>query len=156
MPRRCWLVKSEPSVYSIDDLEEDGTTTWEGVRNYQARNLMRDEVQEGDLVLFYHSRDKPLGVAGIARVSKAGYPDPFAFDEDHEYYDPKSDPDEPTWYMVDLEFVEKFPQIVERDTMKQTEGLGDMLVLRRGQRLSVMPVTEEELEIVAGLGRQGA
>ena len=151
--RRTWLVKSEPSVYSIDDLERDGTTTWEGVRNYQARNILRDDMAEGDLVLFYHSREKPLGVAGVARVARAGYPDSFAFDPVHPYHDPKSDPDDPTWYMVDLEFVERFPEVVDREAMKERPELSEMLVLKRGQRLSVMPVAEEELETVVGMGR---
>ncbi|MEM7052569.1 MAG: EVE domain-containing protein [Acidobacteriota bacterium] len=151
--KQYWLMKVEPEAYSIDDLARDGTTTWEGVRNYQARNFMRDKMRLGDGVLFYASNSKPSGVVGLAEVSREGYPDSFAFDPDHKYFDAKSDPESPTWIMVDIAFVEKFPATVALATLKQTEGLEEMLVIRRGQRLSIQPVTEQEFAIVSALGR---
>jgi predicted RNA-binding protein with PUA-like domain len=151
--RRCWLMKCEPSAYSIDDLERNGVTTWEGVRNFQARNMMRDEMRVGDRVLFYASSAEPSGVTGVAEVAREGYPDPFAFRRGHHYYDPKSDPEKPTWYMVDLRFVEKFPAIVPLATLKATPGLESMTVVQKGSRLSVQPVTRREFDIVVGLGR---
>ncbi|MEM7480991.1 MAG: EVE domain-containing protein [Acidobacteriota bacterium] len=150
--KRYWLMKVEPEAYSIDDLESDGTTPWEGVRNYQARNFMRDDMRVGDGVLFYRSNAKPPGVVGLAEVSKAGYPDSFAFDPKHKYHDPKSDPDDPTWYMVDIRFKKKFPGVVSLATLKETEGLEEMLVTKRGQRLSIQPVQRTEFEIVRKLG----
>lgn len=151
--KRYWLMKSEPSSYSIDDLERDSVTTWEGVRNYQARNFMRDDMKRGDLVLFYASNAEPTGVAGIAEIAREGYPDPFAFDPQHTYFDPKSDPESPTWLMVDIKFVERFPEIVPLETLKRTPGLEEMMVIQRGSRLSVQPVTKAEFEIVRTLGR---
>lgn len=154
MAKRYWLMKCEPEAYTIEDLERDGTTTWEGVRNFQARNSMRDDMKKGDGVLFYASNAEPSGVSGIAEVSKPGYPDPYAFEKGHKYYDPKSDPDNPTWYMVDIRFVERFPEIVPLSTLKETPGLEKMEVNRKGSRLSVQPVTKEEFEIVRRLGRK--
>ncbi|HEY7215998.1 MAG TPA: EVE domain-containing protein [Thermoanaerobaculia bacterium] len=156
MPRtkRYWLMKCEPDAYSIDDLERDGTTTWEGVRNFTARNFMRDEMKVGDGVLFYASSAEPSGVTGVAEISREGYPDPFAFKKGHTYYDPKSDPGNPTWYMVDVRFVEKFPEIVPLSTLKETPGLEKMMVTQKGSRLSVQPATREEFEIVRQLGRR--
>lgn len=153
--KRFWLMKCEPDAYSIDDLERDGTTTWEGVRNFQARNLLRDEIQAGDGVLFYASSAEPSGVTGVAEVARAGYPDPTAFRKGHHYYDPKSDPAQPTWYMVDLRFVERFPAIVPLATLKATPGLEKMMVTRKGSRLSVQPVAKQEFDIVVRLGRAG-
>jgi predicted RNA-binding protein with PUA-like domain len=152
--KRYWLMKCEPGAYSIDDLERDGTTSWEGVRNYQARNFLRDEMKRGDGVLFYASNVEPAGVAGVAEVAREGYPDPFAFDAGHEYYDPKSDAARPTWYMVDVRFVERFPEVVPLAALRATPGLEKMAVLQRGSRLSVQPVTREEFEIVRALGRR--
>lgn len=154
MAKRYWLMKCEPEAYTIEDLERDGTTTWEGVRNFQARNSMRDDMKKGDGVLFYASNAEPSGVSGIAEVSKPGYPDPYAFEKGHKYYDAKSDPDNPTWYMVDIRFVERFPEIVPLSTLKETPGLENMEVNRKGSRLSVQPVTKEEFEIVRKLGRR--
>jgi predicted RNA-binding protein with PUA-like domain len=151
-PQRFWLMKCEPGAYSIDDLERDGESSWEGVRNFQARNLLRDEVEVGDGVLFYASNAEPSGVTGIAEVARAGYPDPFAFKRGHKYYDPQSDPRQPTWYAVDIRFVEKFPGIVPLATLKATPGLADMRVVQKGSRLSVQPVTASEFEIVRQLG----
>jgi predicted RNA-binding protein with PUA-like domain len=158
MPRakHYWLFKSEPESYSIDDLERDGTTSWEGVRNYQARNLLRDAMRTGDRVLFYTSNTDPTGVVGIAEIAREGYPDHFAFDRSHHYHDPKSDPENPTWYMVDIRFVEKFAEIVSLATLKSTPGLEKMMVVQRGSRLSVQPVTRDEFDLVARLGRRRA
>lgn len=154
-PKRYWLMKCEPGAYSIDDLERDGESSWEGVRNFQARNLLRDEVKVGDGVLFYASNAEPSGVTGIAEVARAGYPDPFAFQRGHKYYDPQSDPRNPTWYAVNIRFVEKFPEIVPLATLKATPGLADMRVVQKGSRLSVQPVTAGEFETVRRLGTAG-
>lgn len=152
MAKNYWLMKCEPSAYSIDDLQRDGTTTWEGVRNYQARNFLRDQMKVGDEVLFYASNADPSGVSGLARISRAGYVDPFQFDKKHKYYDPESDAANPRWYLVDLEFVQKFPRIISLAELKATPGLEKMVVTQKGSRLSVQPVTKEEFEIVKGLG----
>jgi predicted RNA-binding protein with PUA-like domain len=152
--RRYWLGKSEPSLYSIDDLARDGKTGWEGVRNFTARNFLRDDLKLGDLLLFYHSSAVPMGVAGVAEVCREAYPDPTAFDPAHPYFDEKSKPEAPTWFRVDVAFVEKFPAVVTLDTLKTTPGLEAMKVVQKGQRLSVMPVTPEEFEIVLALGRR--
>ncbi len=144
-------MKSEPDVYSIDDLRRDGTTCWEGVRNYEARNKMQ-EMSEGDLVLFYHSATRPPGVAGVARVAKEAYPDHYAFREGHDYFDEKSDPDEPTWWMVDVEFVEKFDEAVELSRIKERDELEEMVLVNR-MRLSVQPVEKDEFELVRKMGR---
>ncbi len=145
-------MKSEPDVFSIDDLERRGREPWDGVRNYQARNFMRDEMAVGDLVLFYHSNASPPGVAGIAKVASAAYPDPTAFDPDSGYYDPKSDPDDPRWWLVDVGFVERFAEIVSLDALKHAAKPGTeldgMLVVRRGQRLSVQPVEKPHFAAV--------
>ncbi|MBT8462887.1 MAG: EVE domain-containing protein [Gemmatimonadetes bacterium] len=150
---RCWLMKSEPEVYSIDDLERDGSTCWEGVRNYQARNLMR-EMEVGDPVLFYHSNAKPPGVAGLARVSRAAYPDHFSWEAGHKYFDPKSSADEPRWWMVDVEYVGTLKHFVPLDDLKAEPGLENMVVTKRS-RLSVQPVRPEEYDIVARMGTKG-
>jgi predicted RNA-binding protein with PUA-like domain len=148
-------MKCEPEAYTIEDLERDGTTTWEGVRNFQARNYMRDDMKVGDGVLFYASNAEPSAVTGVAEISRAGYPDPYAFEKGHKYFDPKSDPANPTWMMVDLRFVERFPEIVPLAVLKETRGLGDMMVVQKGSRLSVQPVTKKEFDIVVKLGRKG-
>ena len=153
--RRYWLMKCEPEAYTIEDLERDGTTTWEGVRNFQARNSMRDDMKVGDGVLFYASNAEPSGVTGVAEISREAYPDPYAFELGHTYHDPKSDPDNPTWYMVDIRFVEKFPEIVPLATLKAARGLDKMVVTQKGSRLSVQPVTKEEFGIVLKLGKKG-
>jgi predicted RNA-binding protein with PUA-like domain len=133
-----WLMKSEPSAYSIDDLARDGTTHWNGIRNYQARNTMRDDMRVGDKVLFYASNADPSGVTGIAEVVKEGYPEPA----------------DATWSMVDIRFLEKFKQVVSLETLKQTKGLEEMVVTKKGSRLSVQPVTKAEFDIVVKLGRK--
>jgi len=154
MPKRYWLMKCEPAAYTIDDLARDGRTSWEGVRNYQARNFMRDEMQEGDDVLFYASNADPSGVAGLATIVRAGYPDAFAFKKGHKYYDEGSTKAAPIWYSIDIGFEERFPEIVSLETLKSTRGLEDMVVTRKGSRLSVQPVTKAEFEIVVRLGRR--
>jgi predicted RNA-binding protein with PUA-like domain len=153
MAKRYWLMKSEEDVFSIRDLEREGTTTWEGVRNYEARNLMRDHMRVGDGVLFYHSNANPPGVAGLATVSRAGYPDHFAFDRGSRYHDPKSDPDEPRWFMVDLAFQEAFPEVVSLERIKAMPELGQMALLDRA-RLSVQPVSKEEFQLIRKMGRK--
>jgi predicted RNA-binding protein with PUA-like domain len=155
MARRFWLMKSEEDVYSIRDLEGDGTTCWEGVRNYEARNLMRDKMQVGDEVLFYHSNAKPPGVAGLARVARKGYPDHFAFDGRNPYFDPSSDPGNPRWIMVDVEFLEAFAGVVSLEEIKATAQLGEMVLVNRA-RLSVQPVTKEEFQVIRRMGRAKA
>lgn len=148
---RYWLLKSEPDVYSIDDLANDGSTYWDGVRNYQARNFMRDDMKRGDLVLYYHSNAKPPGVAGIARVAKEGYPDPTQFEVESKYYDPKSKPEDPRWILVDVEFVARFEELVSLAELKENPALEGMLVIRKGQRLSVQPVEETHFRQVCGM-----
>ena len=154
MSQRYWLMKCEPSAYTIADLERDGTTSWEGVRNFQARNFMRDQMQLDDPVLFYASNADPSGVTGLAKIARAGYPDAFAWKKGHKYFDQGSSKDDPTWYTVDIAFVEKFPEIVSLDTLKQTKGLEKMMVTQKGSRLSVQPVTKAEYDIVVRLGRR--
>jgi len=147
-------MKCEPSAYTIDDLARDGRTSWEGVRNYQARNFMRDDMREGDPVLFYASNAEPSGVTGLAKIARAAYPDRFAWKKGHKYFDADSDKTSPTWYMVDLAFVERFPEVVSLDTLKRTKGLEQMMVTKKGSRLSVQPVTRSEYDIVVRLGRR--
>jgi predicted RNA-binding protein with PUA-like domain len=151
---KYWLMKVEPGAYTIDQLARDGKTSWEGVRNYQARNFMRDEMKRGDRVLFYASNADPSGVTGVAEIVREAYPDPFALKKGHTYYDEKSTPDNPIWYSVDLGFVEKLPQIVPLDTLKETPGLENMVVTKKGSRLSIQPVTKSEFDIVVKLGRK--
>ncbi|MBK5259602.1 MAG: EVE domain-containing protein [Thermoanaerobaculia bacterium] len=149
-----WLMKCEPSAYSIDDLERDGTTSWEGVRNFQARNYLRDGMREGDKVLFYASNADPSGVTGIAEIAREAYPDKFATKKGHAYYDEKATAENPIWYMVDIRFVEKFPRIVPLDELKETPGLEEMVVIRKGSRLSIQPVTKREFDLVAKVGKR--
>jgi predicted RNA-binding protein with PUA-like domain len=141
-----WLMKSEADVYSIDDLARDGSTMWDGVRNYQARNHMKS-MKKGDIVLYYHSRQKPSAVMGIARVVRESYPDPTQFDPDNKYFDPKSSEDDPRWWLVDVEFVRKFDEPVGLPDVKAEKGLAEM-VLVKNSRLSVQPVRKVEFERV--------
>ena len=145
-------MKSEPDAYSWEQLLADGSTHWDGVRNYQARNLMRDDMKEGDLVLFYHSNCKPPHVAGVAQVSKEGYPDFSAWDEDSNYFDLKTNPDDPTWMMVDIEPVVTLSTAVELPDMRANPALEGMALLQRFQRLSVQPVGEEHFAEVCRMG----
>jgi predicted RNA-binding protein with PUA-like domain len=154
MSKRHWLMKCEPSAYTIEDLERDGRTGWEGVRNYQVRNYLRDEVRVGDDVLFYASNANPSGVTGLATIVRAGYPDPFATKKGHRYYDPKSTIENPTWFTVDVAFVERFSDVVPLETLKHTRGLERMAVNQKGSRLSVQPCTRREYEIVRRLGQK--
>ncbi len=151
--RKYWLFKSEPSTYSFADLmgEKGRRTYWDGVRNYQARNLLRDDVQVGDGVLFYHSSTKPMAIVGMARVAKRGYPDHTAFDPGDEHYDPKSDPDNPSWYMVDIAGVAAFAEPLPRDDLKGVAALKSMMLLQRGARLSVQPVSRAEWRAILKL-----
>ncbi len=150
---RTWLVKSEPDVFSIDDLQQAGSTGWEGVRNFQARNSMRDDMKPGDEVLYYHSNAKPSGVAGIAKVKGAPVPDPTQFDKKSEYFDPTSPKADPRWVMVHIAFVEKFPQVVPLEVLKADPKLAGMPLLQKGQRLSVQPVDPAHFKRVVALGR---
>lgn len=154
MALRYWLMKSEADVYSIDDLQRDGRTLWDGVRNYQARNNMK-EMSEGDLVLYYHSRQSPSAVTGIARVVRESYPDPTQFDPKSKYFDSKSDTDDPRWWLVDIEFVEKLPRQVGLPEIKASAALSDM-VLVRNSRLSVQPVKKKEYDTVLAMARTAA
>jgi predicted RNA-binding protein with PUA-like domain len=151
---KYWLVKSEPEVFSIDDLakSKNKTTYWDGVRNYQARNYMRDEMKIGDQVIFYHSNSEPPGAVGICEVVKEGYPDFTAFDPEDPHYDPKSKKDNPAWMMVDVKLVKKFSSFVSIDDMRSNSKLQKMQLLQRGNRLSVMPVTKEEFGEIVKMG----
>lgn len=143
---RYWMMKCEPSVYNIEDLrnESNQTTTWEGVRNYQARNMLRDEIKKGDLAFFYYSNAKVPGIAGIMEIAKDGYPDFTAWDPEHRYFDPVSTPDNPRWYMVDVKLVEVFPSLIPLSALRANSKLSDLWILRKGNRLSVTPVTAEQ------------
>ena len=147
-----WLLKSEPSAYSIDDLAKDKTTAWTGVRNYQARNFMRDDMRVGDGVLFYHSNTQPMGIYGVAEVVREAYADHTAFDPADPHYDAKSHPTNPTWMMVDIGYVGTFKAPITLTTLKQTLGLEKMVLVQRGSRLSVQPVSREEWNIIMRLG----
>jgi predicted RNA-binding protein with PUA-like domain len=153
MAPKHWLIKSEPEVYGLDDLERDGVTGWEGVRNFQARNLMRDEMREGDLVLFYHSNAEPSGVAGVARVASPPLADPSQFDRRSEFFDPTSPRASPRWQMVKVGFVERFPALVPLERLKATPALEGMPLLQKGQRLSVQPVSPAHFKRVLALAR---
>jgi len=146
-------MKCEPAAYTIDDLARDGRTSWEGVRNYQARNFMRDEMQVGDGVLFYASNADPSGVTGLAEIVRAGYPDHCAWTPGHKYFDAASSEAAPVWYMVDLGFVERFAETLPLEVLKSTKGLESMMVTQKGSRLSVQPATRNEYGIVTRLGR---
>lgn len=149
---KYWLMKSEPDVYSIDQLKKDKTTWWEGVRNYQARNFMMKDMQVGDEVLFYHSNAEPPGVAGIARISKVAAPDKLQFDKKSEYFDPKASVEKPIWYCVEVQFEEKFKHLVSLNDLRGQEKLQDMLVLQKGSRLSVQPVDKKHFDLVKKMG----
>lgn len=149
---KYWLMKSEPDVFSLEQLKKDKTTSWEGVRNYQARNFMMKDMQVGDLVLFYHSNAEPSGIAGIARVSKAATPDKLQFDKKSEYFDPKVTKEKPIWYCVDVEYVDTFKHFISLAELREAKGVSDMVVLQKGSRLSVQPVEKKHFDIVKKLG----
>lgn len=149
-----WLMKSEPDVFGIEHLEKRPKKTehWDGVRNYQARNFMRDGMKKGDQVFFYHSNCKEPGIVGIAEVVREAYPDHTAFDPESKYYDPKSDPDNPRWFMVDIRFVRRLKRTITLQELKDQAGaLSDFPLLQKGSRLSVMPVSKEAWEYILGL-----
>lgn len=148
-----WLFKTEPSTFSFDDLlnAPNKTTHWDGVRNFQARNMLRDQIKPGDLIFIYHSSANPTGIAGIAEVVRGGYPDPTAFDKKDSHYDPKSDPATPSWYMVDIRGVEQLPRFITLDELRKVKGLEKMVLLQRGSRLSIQPVKPAEWEIITSI-----
>ncbi len=148
-----WLLKTEPGSYSIDDLEKapNRTTTWDGVRNYQARNFMRDKMQVGDHAFFYHSSCKQPGIVGIVQITRAAYVDPTAFDPDDHHYDPLSTPADPRWVMVDVSLVEKLSHLISLVDLRANKALASMLILRKGNRLSITPVTPEEWQGVLAM-----
>ena len=146
-------MKSEPSCYSIDDLERDKQEMWDGVRNYQVRNMMRDEMKVGDLALFYHSNTTEIGVVGTMKVASPAYPDPTQFDPKSDHPDPSSDPNNPRWLCVDVAFESKFPRVVTLAEMKQESPLKNMRTLAKGNRLSVTPVTKKEFDHIVKLSR---
>jgi len=143
-----WLMKSEPDVYSIDDLRRDGREMWDSIRNYQARNMMRDDMRIGDKVFFYHSNCKEPAIAGIAKVASKPYPDSTQFDKKSRYFDPKSTQDEPRWILVDVEFVRKFKKPITLAEIKANKGLEDMILVRRGNRLSIMPIEKNHWDLI--------
>jgi len=149
-----WLMKSEPSVFGIEHLAKarNSTTGWDGVRNFQARNYLK-EMQKGDLLFFYHSSCDVPGIAGVAAIQREAYPDPTQFDEKNDHYDAKSDPENPRWYMVDVKLVRKFDKVIPLDELRKHAGgkLKDMIVLRRGNRLSITPVTKSEWSFIESL-----
>lgn len=152
-----WLFKSEPSCFSIDDLKRRPKQTehWDGVRNYQVRNLLRDKIKQGDLGFFYHSSCTPPGIAGIIEVVKEGYPDNTAWDSQSDHFDPASSPENPRWYMVDVKLIKKFPRLITLNEIKSHSTLQHMLINRRGNRLSITPVTASEWRVIIELAKKG-
>ncbi|WP_085215317.1 EVE domain-containing protein [Methylomagnum ishizawai] len=148
-----WLMKSEPGEFGIDDLERrpGQTEPWDGVRNYQARNMMRDQMQPGDRVFFYHSNCEQPGIVGLAEIARAAYPDPTAFDPEHKHYDPKSRPEQPAWLMVDVRFVRKLKRTLTLAELKERPELDGLALLRRGNRLSILPVSPEQWDFILAL-----
>jgi predicted RNA-binding protein with PUA-like domain len=146
-----WLMKSEPDVYSIDDLKRDRREPWDSIRNYQARNMMRDDMRIGDKIFFYHSNCKEIGITGIMKVASEPYPDFTQFDPKSNYFDPKSSADNPRWQLVDVAFVKKFKRTITLTELKAQPGLEDMVLVRKGNRLSIMPVSDEHWELILGL-----
>lgn len=141
-----WLMKSEPTAYSIEDLKKDKTTPWDGIRNYQARNFMRDKMEVGDKILFYHSNAKPTGIVGLGEIISKAYPDFTAWDKTNKHFDPKSTPEKPIWVMVDVGYVKTFTKMLTLEEMKNIPELKGMLVTKRGQRLSIQPVEKEHYD----------
>lgn len=154
----AWLMKSEPDVFGIDDLANapNATDMWDGVRNYQVRNMIRDEMCRGDRALFYHSNTQPPGVVGIMEIASDPYPDPTAFDPDDPHYDPKGDPDRPRWYCVDVRFVERLPAKVTLQSMREEPALDGFPLIRKGNRLSIVPVTDAQWDVILQLAEQAA
>lgn len=148
---KYWLMKTEPNTYSWQDLVKEKVTSWEGVRNYQARNFMRDDMEMGDRVFIYHSVVQPMAIMGIAEVVREAYPDHFAFDSEHKYFDPKSKPENPRWMMVDVAAKFTFENPIILDRLKTIPGLEEMMLLQKGSRLSIQPVTNDEWQIICSL-----
>ena len=146
-----WLMKSEPDVYGIDDLKKERVDHWDGIRNYQVRNMMRDQMKKGDLAFFYHSNCKQPGIVGIMSIASDAYPDHTQFDPNEKYFDPKSDPDNPRWLMVDVRYRRKLKREITLQELKASPPPGDFALLRRGNRLSVMPVTPEQWEFILAM-----
>ena len=146
-----WLMKSEPSEYSIDHLKRDKIEHWDGVRNYQARNMMRDQMKKGDLAFLYHSNCDEIGIIGVMTIHKESYPDHTAFDSKDKHYDPKSDPDNPRWFMVDVKYKRKMKRVISLQELREKKGLEDMALVRKGNRLSVMPVNEDEWNLIIAM-----
>lgn len=148
-----WLMKSEPDVFGIDDLKNKPNSTehWDGVRNYQARNMMRDEMKKGDLVFFYHSNCTPPGIVGIMQVVKEGYPDFTSWDPNSKYFDPKSTESNPRWFMVDVEFKKKFKKIISLEELKNKPELAEFKLVQKGNRLSIMPLSKNEWDFILNL-----
>lgn len=144
-----WLMKSEPDLFAIDDLQRVGVEPWDGVRNYQVRNMIRDQMRVGDLAFFYHSNCTIPGIVGLMRIHSAGYPDQTAFDPTHRYYDPKSNPASPRWYQVDVAFVTKFVEVIPLSWLKQQPQMADSPLVRHGTRLSIMPLSEQQWAFVS-------
>lgn len=151
MTKKYWLMKSEPDVFSFDDLKKKKTEPWTGVRNYQARNFMRDDMRPGDLIFFYHSSCEVPGIAGIALVASTPYPDPTQFDKKSEYFDPKATKESPRWFLVDVKFEKDLPRLMPLEELKKEESLSEMRLLQKGNRLSILPVTPEEYEFILKL-----
>jgi len=146
-----WLMKSEPDVFGIDDLKKVKTEPWDGVRNYQARNMMRDQMKKGDKIFFYHSNCDVPGIVGVMKVAKEAYPDHTALNPEGKYYDSKSSEDNPRWFMVDVAFVKKFKRTISLAELKEQKALVDMPLVRKGNRLSIMPVGESEWEYILNM-----
>ena len=146
-----WLMKSEPDAYGIDDLARDRREPWDGIRNYQARNMMRDDMRIGDKVFFYHSNCKEPGIVGIAKVVSDAYPDPTQFDPESQYFDPKSSEEAPRWLLVDVEFIRKLKRTITLAELKAQPGLDGMILTRKGNRLSIMPVDKPHWDLILGL-----
>lgn len=149
-----WLMKSEPDVFGIDDLKRVKKEPWDGVRNYQARNYMRDEMKKGDQVLFYHSNTDVPGVVGIMEVSKEAFPDYTSWDKKSKYYDPKSSEENPRWFMIEVKYLNKFPRTVSLQEMKDMKPLSEMKILQKGNRLSITPVTKTEFDHIVKVAAQ--
>jgi len=148
-----WLMKTEPTTYGIDHLAKQPKQTdhWDGVRNYQVRNMMRDDMQVGDQAFFYHSNCQPPGIVGVVKIVRAAYPDHTAFDPDSKYFDPKSDPDNPRWFMVDVRLVKQFNRLIALDELRNNPLLADMLLLRKGNRLSITPLTHSQWQTIMAM-----
>ena len=156
MSEKNWLFKADPKDYSIDDLanERNQTTSWDGIRNYMARNLLRDEIKKGHEILLYHSNANPKGIVGLGKVVRSAYPDDTALDRSSVYYDPKSTKENPIWYMVDVKLIEIFPKVIELRELKETKDLAKMMLTQRGSRLSIQPVRKSEWNIIMQLASQ--